>query len=490
MEEQRTHFYIPGKWLWIGAVLVATHLSSAFYAYLRQPSRSFHEYAQQVDFPQLGFHSPLASWEDATAGSDSATNLQVAQNFAAGHGLSASSGTAAAPYEPAQVEPGAPFVLGLWLKVWGAKTAMSLFCFAVLAQLLCGAIVTATAALYIGNVWALCCTAVASGLCPPLLNHFYGISLASAEIVALIPLALMNFALARGFRLYRDADESWRRYGFWFALAGLTLGVSALIEEGLILFMLFLAVYLALGIVRYRTRIAFRRASLAGLTIAVVALGVKIPVELWRGAAAGASSTVAHGQAYWQTALWAKHDAATRYDAAGIGFGEALDPAAAQTVNAYFEHGGNLPQLVSAWNLGLAVAKHPVQAFEYKAARLPVLWLGTSRWPQVRWSLVAKWCVGFYALLGVYLVLRLAARKRIPEIVYLYALFLLCAMPVIPFEFRYTIPVWVGLMLVPGLLIEHFRASIPGRIWGGRFRSDVPAEVGRDFAGQTHEVSV
>jgi hypothetical protein len=53
----------------------------------------------------------------------------------------------------------------------------------------------------------------------------------------------------------------------------------------------------------------------------------------------------------------------------------------------------------------------------------------------------------------------------IPEPVYLYALLIIAAMPLIHFEFRYTFPIWNGLILVPGLLLSALgnqdRRNIP-----------------------------
>ena len=494
MDEKRSRLYVPGKWLLIVAVLFAAHASSALYAYLRQQPTAFHDYFMQMDFPKLGYHSSFDDWEKSTAGSDSASYLHVARNWADGHGVTSLNREAKPPtYEPFIFwGPGTLVVFGLWLKLFGGQTAMSLFVFAVLSQLIFGGIVVATAAIFTRNTFALCLTALLSGCSPPLVNFFYGIFVSSSEVVSLIPVAAMYFTLAKGFIAYRDANARWWTYGSWFAAAGVAIGAGSLVRDSLAQFSFFLAIYFAAGAVRSWSKPGFRRAAIAAVCVVAATQVTRLPVEFWNKARVGkffvSSSTKV---AIWQLSLWAKHDAANWYDSAGIGFGEVLDPEAAQRVNDYFAKGGKLPQVYSAWELALAIASHPLQAIEFKAARLPVLWLGTDRWPRFQWTLMSVWCVGAYALLGIYLAVRWWSGKRIPEIVYLYALFLCCVLPLIHYEFRYSLPVWNVLLLVPGLLVEHVWTSLPGRILQGRIRA-TPAEAVRDSlpAAEKHEALV
>ena len=59
----------------------------------------------------------------------------------------------------------------------------------------------------------------------------------------------------------------------------------------------------------------------------------------------------------------------------------------------------------------------------------------------------------FYILLTAFCVVQMFKRGKIPEVMYLFLLLLLCASPFIHSEFRYSLPVWNTLVLVPGLLI-------------------------------------
>ena len=103
-----------------------------------------------------------------------------------------------------------------------------------------------------------------------------------------------------------------------------------------------------------------------------------------------------------------------------------------------------------------AVICHPAEAIAFKAKRLPVLWLGAGMWPDGLFDLASLWCVGTYGLLIAYVVVQRRHRRRIPEPLYLYLALIVCAMPLIHFEFRYTFPVWNGLVLT-GLLLSTLR---------------------------------
>ena len=125
---------------------------------------------------------------------------------------------------------------GWWLRLVGGRTMLTLFLFAVAVQLFFGVMSVATASLYTRNTLSLALTAFCTGLCPPLQEWFYGSYLTSSEIVSLVPLSAMMFALAKGFLAYRAAAAggsggrtvAWRilgmvwpgRHSDWAALAG------------------------------------------------------------------------------------------------------------------------------------------------------------------------------------------------------------------------------------------------------------------------------
>jgi hypothetical protein len=109
----------------------------------------------------------------------------------------------------------------------------------------------------------------------------------------------------------------------------------------------------------------------------------------------------------------------------------------------------------------------------FKAERLPVLWLGADRWPNVQWRLTHLWCLAFYLMLTALIVMRLRRRQYVPELLYLYLALIFCASPLIHFEFRYTFPIWNTLVLVPGLLVATLTRERLGR--GGKSFNPEPS---------------
>ena len=152
------------------------------------------------------------------------------------------------------------------------------------------------------------------------------------------------------------------------------------------------------------------------------------------------------------------------FQSSGIGFGQYLDAEAAFRVEDYFKSGRANPELYSLGQLAQAIANRPGDAIVFKIERLPVLWLGTDRWPNAQWRLTQVWCVGFYLMLIALIVMRMRRRQYVPELLYLYLALIVCASPLIHFEFRYTFPIWTTLMLVPGLLVATLTRDCRGEV--------------------------
>jgi hypothetical protein len=231
------------------------------------------------------------------------------------------------------------------------------------------------------------------------------------------------------------------------------IGLHSLVRDSGAAFATFIACFL-IG----RAVLADRRRTLLAIATAAIVLAgvaaVREPVKLWNQRRISIYTVCTSSQgAIWRYGLWMRHDQYDWFQSAGIGFGEYLDPDAATRVEEFYKAGRPLPELYSLRQLAQAVAKRPADALAFKISRLPVLWLGTDRWPKMQWGLVPSWCAGFYLLLPGFVGMRLWRRERIPEPVYLYMLLIVCASPLIHFEFRYTFPIWNTLVLVPGLLL-------------------------------------
>jgi hypothetical protein len=445
------------KWLLVGSVLLAAHFgTAAYYAHryasgvVRTPSR-----AMTLDLT-------FDEWAQGAAGADSTVYLEVARNVAAGRGVVwQTPGT-----DPPQTEPfdfwgpGAPAVFGGWLKLVGGQTMFTFFAFAVAAQLFFGVMAVATAALYTRNTCALALTAFCTGFCPPLQEWYYGVHLTSSEIAALPALGLLFFALSKAFLAYRGAPAGWQfrqipvRVWLWFGMAGLLIGLYSLTRDpGRVL-----AWFLALFVIGRAAALDRRRlatAAAAGLLLVAGTYLVRYPVQIWNKARSGRSTICqASDGSIWRYGLWMKHDQYDWYDSCGIGFGEYLDPDSASRVEQRFASGAPRPALYSLGQLVQAIARRPADALAFKAARLPVLFLATDRWPRSRLRLESVWCIAFYAMLFAAIGWRLWRRLPIPEPLYVYLLFILCASVFIHFEFRYTFTAWNTLVLVPGLLVS------------------------------------
>jgi len=442
--------------LLIGAVLLASHGVSAWHFAARYASQTV-----RTSLAPLTLNLTPNQWAAATAGADSSCYLLCAQQVAAGRGIALKTPNS----DPPRLEPfvywgpGCPWVLGQWQRLVGGATMWSFCAFAVVAQLIFGALAVATAALWTRNTWALAATALATGVCPPMQDWFYGYALTSSEIVSLPIWALIFYVLSKGFLAYRaTALEStgrmrrWRVWP-WFALAGVLIGIESLVRDSSEVFALFVAVFLVA-----RALLLDRRQLVLVLSAAVLLVGatalVRRPVRGWNVRRIGVRvvSTSTEGS-IWRFGLWVRHDMYDWYEQSGLGFGQYLDPDAPARVEQYYRDKLPSPALYSLGQLLQAIARHPSDAVAFKLSRLPVLWLGTDRWPNARLSLTVWWCLAFYTLLAVYCVVRWRRKQPIPEVLYLYLLLLVAASPLIHFEFRYTFPVWNTLVIVPGLLI-------------------------------------
>jgi hypothetical protein len=470
------------KWLFVGGVLLATHLASAVYYSERYASGEVSEGPVGV----LTLDLSPEEWIRVSCVRDPAAYLRAALNVAAGQGM-----TVRVPgSNPPRIEPfsywgpGAPFVYGWWLRCFGDGTMTPLFWFAVLSQLAFGAIAVATAALWTRSTAALALTAFFTGCCPPLQNWYYSSNLTSSELVALVPMSAAIFALSKAFIAYRAArPANWQSpydgaVWIWFATAGVLIGLCSLIRDSGHIFTFFVAAFMIARAVAF-DRPRFMLSIAAAL---VMMTGTQaIPIERWNQARIGLPVvSTSDAMAIWRYGLWMPpnrkgiHDfiagmaadlspAASEWFendlyrwciAAGFGFGHSLDPEAATRVEGRYQSGGAHAAAYSLIQLVRAVSSHPVDAIEFKVRRIPVLWLGTGMWPDVRLGAGSIWCLAAYGCLIAYISVQRRRGRLIPEPVYLYALLVLMAMPLIHFEFRYTFPIWNSLVMVPGLLIS------------------------------------
>ncbi len=456
-------------WLLIALVLLAAHGASARWFIMR--------YTNRVVITPLGTLTlglTPDQWAAATAGSDSSCYLRCAKQVAAGNGIVIDVPNSSPPRLGPFFYwgPGAPWVFGGWERLVGAPTMWSFFAFAVVAQLLFGAVALATAALWTRNTLALAAVAVASGVCPPLQDWFYGQHLTSSEIVSLPLWALIFYVLSRGFLAYRvtGAAAAVPRRGWqvwpWFALAGLLIGINSLVRDSSEVFAVFVAVFLC-----GRALLFDRRRLVVVLTSSALLVGatvvVRRPVRRWNEKRVGQKVVATSSEeSIWRFGLWVKHDLCPWYDQAGLGFGQYLDPDAPARVEQYYHDKRPWPVLYSLQQLWHAVARRPGDALAFKISRLPLLWLDTGPGPGIHCGLAAWWCAACYALLIAYLVVRWRRKQPVPEVLYLYLLLVMAATPLIHFEFRYTFPVWNTLVLVPGLLIGAIADARQCRVSG------------------------
>jgi hypothetical protein len=463
-------------WLVVGFVLLATHGLSAWYYAARYESRRV-----SAGPKILTLDATPDEWFQATNGSDSSCYLRCAENVAAGKGVSIpetrSGVTHDAPFY--YWGPGAPLVLGGWLKLVGGTTMWTFFWFSVTAQLLFGLMAIATAALWTRNPFALAIVGFCTGFCPPMQERWYGVNLTSSEIVALVPLSMIFFALAKGFMAYRERGggigsmASLRRVGISFALGGILIGLYSLSRDSGTAMATFAALFLLGRAVLFdRSRLS-SAAVAAALLVAGTAV-VRYPVEHWNQKRIGTAVVcTSSAGCIWRYGLWLPHDSCTWFAASGIGFGQYLDPDAAKRVEQHYLENKPLPELYSFAQLVQAVCARPVDAVAYRAARAPILWLGSDYpWPKMEFGLIPAWCLGFYGSLAAFCALQYRQRRQIPEVLYLYLLLLVCASPLIHCEFRYSFPIWNTLVLAPGLLVATLSRNAAGRRSRDRRASD------------------
>ncbi len=365
---------MTGNWrkvMIVGTVLLATHAATAIH-YANRYSSGIVRTASR----RMTLDLTMDQWSEAIAGSDSTYYLEVARNVAAGRGVIWHIPKCVPPREEPFIYwgPGAPVVLGEWLRLVGGQTMFTFFMFAVVAQLIAGALAVATAALWTRGTVALSLVAFASGFCPPVQEWLYGFNLTSSEIVALPMLALTFLVLSKAFLAWANCgigsqpevagrlesvvpsksqgigvwraafwrllpDGLNRRAWLWFALAGVLIGCSSLTRDCIRVFAWFVAAF-----VIARAVAVDRRRMKAAMTVAVVLLAgqyaIRYPVQMWNSHRAGRSTICQSSEgAVWRYGLWFKHDQCDWYDSVGIGFGEYLDHDAAARVDAYYESG-------------------------------------------------------------------------------------------------------------------------------------------------------
>ncbi len=436
------------KWAIVLAVLFVSHAVSATIGYDR---------LNRNVYPDLTINSPLEAWIQATHGMDVSSYLEAAQNFATGKGIT-TLGALGSPNKLGPFSywgPGTPFILGTWLKWTGGTTIWSCFLFSAVAQLIAGGIAVATAALFTRRTWALTTTAALSGCFPPLHVYFYSESLGSSEIVALIPLGMMFFALCMAWIKRANPETRSITIIIWFGAAGLWIGLASLVRDSLSTFASFVAI-VSLLTARPRTFRQWGLAITSGLLLIVATEAVRYPVKSWnRHRINQRVVSTSRDVAVWRVGLWAKHDADAWYERAGIGFGEYLDPEAAKRVEQYYAESKPQPALYSLTQLLQAVRNHPLEALRFKLSRLGVLWLGT-RWQTQPYRIITKAsCVLLYLCFFAYIIARIKTLWSIPAPLYLYPLFVVCALVLIHFEFRYTFPMWQMFIVLPAFWAAH-----------------------------------
>ena len=404
------------RWSLVALALLATHGLSAWHYAARYQSGGVapHSTPLRLDLAP-------EEWAKRLGGLDSAVYLRAAENFAAGRGVSTTVTNDGATHDVPFLywAPGAPVVFGTCLKLFGSDTMWPIFWFAAVAQLLFGAIAIATVSLWTRNLPALLLVAFCSGFCPPLQEWFYGVCLASSEIVALVPTSAAIFALAKGFAAYWQTHGSfWAiarrwRVAAWFALCGVLLGLNSLVRDSAAV----MATFVALFLIGRALVLDRRRLALAICAAAMVLAGdeiTRLPVKLWNRDRVGAFTvSIVGSTGVWYYSNWLQHDACDWFVTSGIGMGEYLDPAAAKRMEARLHDNKRYLAFFSTMELARAVWKRPLDAIAFKAVRLPVLWLGTTdMWPRLHWGLVPIWCAAFYGSLAAFVVVQIWRSRR------------------------------------------------------------------------------
>lgn len=460
--------------VFVAIVLLASHALAAWWSATQYKTADGLQ-----DRQSLSLDSSQDAWASATVGMDSSAYLRAAQNFAAGRGITIrETRSGAAEDTPFYYwGPGAPVVLGTWLKLVGGSTMWTFFWFAVAAQFVFGLLAIATAALWTRSAVALAIVALCTGICPPMLIAWHGPGMTCSEIVALVPLSLVFYTLARGFLAYRkwqmgSGKLRWFVWvGLWFLAGGVLIGFCSLVRDSAAVFATFAGIFLlSRAIISDRSRMA--AAAAAAVLLIVGCMAVRLPIEHWNRSRIGTPVVCTSSEGcIWRYGLWLPHDSNSWFMASGIGMGEYLDPAAAKAVEQYFADHKPLPELYSLAQLAVAICHRPGDAFMFRLSRAPILWLdATHPWPNAEIGLAVGWCGAFYGLFALFCIVQIIKRREIPEVLYLFMLLLLCASPFIHAEFRYSLPVWNTLVLVPGLLVATLTRD------GWRGSSNVSAE--------------
>ncbi len=442
------------KWSLVSLVFVASLATAAWrgYEWLMNP---------QPGKPEITLNSTFDEMIQANAGADASWYLASAVHYAAHRGVVYQIPDSNPPVY-AQFcfwGPGTVWALGQWIRHTHGTTLWTCYWFNVTSLFLFGVITLATAALYTRRTVPLVLTAFLTGFCPLLDTYFFSQFMTCSEVVALVPLAVMTFALCKAI-LLRDDSRTWQAV-FWFALAGGCLGLASLTRDSLSQFGQFVALVLVAQVLwrKWRGLRPWRQVGWTMAYTAALLVCMRVPryqVEQWNLERINlACVSTSQNLSVWRYGLWAKHDAEPWCVLTGLGFGEYLDPDAPARVENYYLSGESWPELYSLGQLVQAVWQHPLKAVEYKVARLPVLWLGTFEWPRCVLHLVSFWCIGTYVCFFWYLRARFRARRPVPEPLYLFPLFLACAMPFIHFEVRYSFPAWHMLVILPALWAAH-----------------------------------
>ena len=269
----------------VAFVFVARYVLALWWMRLQYKNRRYH-FRAGIAFAR--FVSSQDAWASATVGMDSSAYLRAAQNFAAGRGITIRE-TRSATTEDTPFYywgPGAPVVLGTWLKIVGGSTMWTFFWFAVTAQFIFGLVAIATAALLDSVNAGTVAVAFCTGICPPMLIAWHGPGMTCSEIVVLVPLSVVFYLLARGFMAYRAWQMGIGKLR-WFACVGIWFlwrgGVdralwAPLVRDSGAVLAAFAGIFL-LGRAIVADRSKIRAATGAAAPLIVGCAAVRLPVE-------------------------------------------------------------------------------------------------------------------------------------------------------------------------------------------------------------------
>lgn len=435
------------KWLLVSLIFLSTHLFTAYQGYA---------YLNSGVIGGLHLDASAKDWAKATIPGDCGIYLRVATNVAEGRGLIDISGSENAPiYVPFTFwAPGTPWIFGQYLKLTHSTTALSIYIFAMLSQIISGAILIATLALFTQNLAPLILASFFSGWVPPLQTFIYSAYVSSSEVATMIPQALFFFFLAKSFIALWSKSIRSKTVIFYFGITGLTLGICSIIRDSYFQFAEFLAIAIVALVILRKGRIGISRALVASSSLLFCAWIVRVPVLLWNLQREGVKTAYVSGSAgnIWRYGVWEKHNLVDWQYTSGIGWGDYLSPETGIKMREAFDR-GQLTASLGLKELAKAISRKPADALLFKVKRWPVLWLGTVEWPHSQMTLVSVYCAAFYFLFLFYLGMCWKNKTWPLEITYLYALFLFIVSFIIHQEFRYTYPVWATLSIVPSLLI-------------------------------------